>query len=369
MPDAAGAQPSTPGPTRPSDAGRTPAQAALRLINAGRPDDAIAVLGGFLAEHPTDVTALGLLSLAHLRARRWADALVAADLAIGLDPGHLAGWQRRAIALIELGRMADAEAAAVEYLRLAPDQWHAHYTMARVLRAVLGRRQEALLHARRAVELAPDDADAHNLLGVVHRALEDRDSAELAYREALSIDPTHALARSNLALLTLGRAGTEEVMAGLREAAASDPQQAAIHRSMALIEVLALVRRGTWLALIDLMLIWFVLALAEGTTVRLVTLGIVLAGWAVVVGWWSRGLRPYLRSLVPAAVGRLLRSSDARWGLIGIAAAVLCGAVALLWPAVGLGLVAAGYVLQIAGSSTSRRLAARHRRKAAGDRV
>lgn len=365
MPDAARARPST----RPPDVDRAPAQAALRLINAGRPDDAIGVLGGFLAENPTDVTALGLLSLAHLRARRWTDALVAADLAIGLDPGNLAGWQRRGIALVELGRMADAEAAAVEYLRLAPDQWHAHYTMARVLRTVRGRRQEALLHARRSVELAPDDADAHNLLGVVHRALEDRVSAERAYRTALSIDPTHALARSNLALLTLGRAGIEEVLAGLREAAASDPQQAAIHRNMALIEVLALVRRGTWLALVDLMLIWFVLALAQDGPVRLVTFGIVLVGWLVLVGWWLRGLRPYLRSLAPAAAARLLRSSDARWSLVGIGAGVLCGSLALLWPGVGLGLVVAGYLLRIAGSGTSRRLAARHRRRAAVDRA
>jgi Flp pilus assembly protein TadD len=346
---------------------RTPAQAALRLINAGRVDDAVGLLGGFLAEHPTDVTALGLLALAHLRARRWSDALTFAELAIGLDPGYLPGWQRRTIALIELDRMTDAEASAVEYLRLAPDQWHSHYTMARVRASMRGRRQEALRYAVRAVELAPDDADAHNLLGVIHRTLEDRASAEQAYRRALAIDPTHALARSNLALLTLGRAGTDEVMAGLREAAASDPQQASIHRNMALIEVLALVRRSGWLALLDLLLIWCVLALTEDGLVRLVTFGLVVACWVVAIGWWLRRLRPYLRSLVPAAAGRLVRSSDARWGLLGIGVGVVLGCAALAWPAAGPGLVVAGYLVQIAGSTASRRLAARRRRKAASD--
>jgi Flp pilus assembly protein TadD len=349
---------------------RTPAQAAVRLINAGRADDAVALLGRWLAEDPADVPALGLLSLAHLRARRWTDALAAADQAIGLAPEYAPAWQRRGIALIELDREADAEAAAREYLRLAPDDWHAHYTLARVLRMRRGRRQEALRHARRAVELAPDDPDAHNLLGVVHRALEDREAAEDAYRTALSIDPGHALARSNLALLTLGKAGTEEVMAGLREAAASDPQQAAIHRNMALVAVLALVRNGTWLALIDLMVIWFVLALTSGPgtgTVRWVVFGLVVAGWVGLAGWWLRGLRPYLRSLVPSAFGSLLRSSDARWGLAGIACSAACGSAALLWPAAGLGLVVVAYLVQIAGSWTSRHLAARHRRQAAGD--
>lgn len=350
---------------------RAPSRAALRLIDAGRPDDAVAVLTGFLARRPDDVTVLALLSLAHLRARRWAAALAAADAAIGLDPAYPPAWQRRGVALIELDRTDEAERAAVEYLRLAPDDWHAHYTLARVLRTRRGRRTEALWHAERAVALAPDDADAHNLLGVVHRSLEDRDAAADAYRRALSIDPGHALARSNLALLTLGRAGTEAVMAGLREAAASDPQQAVIHRNMALVALLALLRRGTWLALADLMLVWFVLALLAGPgsgTARLIVFCLVVAGWVGLVGWWLRGLRPYLRSLVPAAARTLLRSSDARWGLLGIGCALVCGSVALWWPSGGLALVVVGYLVQLVGSTASRHLAARHRRQAVGER-
>jgi Flp pilus assembly protein TadD len=361
MPDA------RPKPDTSAPVDRAPAQAALRLINAGRADDALGLLSGFLAEHPEDVTALGLMSLAHLRAHRWSEALKAADLAIGLDPGYLPGWQRRSIALIELDRAADSEASAVEYLRLAPDQWHAHYTMARVLRSVRGRRQEALRHALKAVELAPDDADAHNLLGVIQRALENRASAEQAYRQALAIDPTHALARSNLALLNLGRAGTEEVMAGLREAAASDPQQAAIHRNMALIAVLALTRKSMVLALLDLLLVWSVTILTRDGTVRLCAFGLIVLGWLVVGGWWLRRLRPYLRSLVAAAFGRLVRLSDARWGLLGIVIGVVFGCVALAWPSAGMGLVAAGYLVQIVGATVSRRLGARHRRQAAID--
>lgn len=347
---------------------RTPAEAALRLIDAGRADDAVALLARFLAEQPTDVTAMGLLSLAHLRAHRWTEALTAADAALGLAPDHLPAWQRRAIALLELNRTEDALVATTEYLRLAPDDWHAHYTKARALRDVRGRRQEALRHALRAVELAPDDADAHNLLGVIHRGLEDRVAAERAYRAALAIDPTHALARSNLALLTLGRAGTGEVMAGLRAAAASDPHQRAIHRNMALVAVLALVRRGTWLALADLLAVWVVLA--DGSVsgpVRWIVFGLVVAGWAVLVAWWLGGLRPYLRSLLPGAFGRLLRSSDARWGLAGVTLAALCAVAALLVPAAGLVLVLAGYVVQLAGSGLSRRLAIQHRTRAARD--
>lgn len=352
-----------------SDVTAQGSRAAIQLINAGRTDDAITMLGRQLAQRPDDVTALGLLSLAHLRSRRWADALTTADHAIALAPEYVPAWQRRCIALIELDRMDDALAAAVEYLNLAPDQWHAHYTMARALRATKGRMPDALRHANRAVELAPNDPDAHNLLGVLHRELEDKPSAERAYQAALAIDPAHALARSNLALLKLGRVGTAEVMAGLRAAAASDPQQEAIHRNMALVAVLGLVRIGTWLALVDLLITWFVVVLASGpgtALTRVVVFGLILVSWLVLLGWWIGRLRPYLRSLVPAAAARLLRSSDARWGLFGIGCSVVLGSVALLWPAAGPELVTLAYVVQIAGSLTSRQLAARRRRRIRG---
>jgi chromate transport protein ChrA len=118
--------------------------------------------------------------------------------------------------------------------------------------------------------------------------------------------------------------------------------------------------------------VWFVLALTDprvAVVSRLVAVGLIVVGWSALVGWWLRGLRPYLRSLVPAALAKLLRSSDARWGLVGIGAAVVCGCAALLWPAAGLSLVVIGYLAQIIGSGTSRQLAIRRRRKAAADQA
>lgn len=351
-------------------AGRSPTDAALHLINVGRPDDAAAMLAVFLTERPDSVVALGLLSLACLRAHRWSEALTAADAAIAQSPDYLPAWQRRAIALLELDRPSEAESAAAEYLRLGPDQWYAHYLMARVLYPVRGRRSEALRHAERARELAPHQADVHNLVGVVHRALENRPEAERAYRTALAIDPTHALARSNLALLQLGR-GTAETMAGLRAAAASDPHQDSIHHNMALVSVLSLVRRGTWLAQADLAAslvaygAWHTPGTGAGP--RLVVLGVLALGWLTAIGGWWWRLRPYLRTLVPAAVRRLMRRSHARWGMAGIAAAVACAAVALFWPEPAV--LLAGYILLLSGSGLSRSLVVRDRRRAAEDRT
>jgi Flp pilus assembly protein TadD len=362
MSDVAARNRSQSGPDQP------PTDAVLRLIDAGRADDATSMLVTFLAAHPDDVTALGLLSLAHLRARRWHDALRAADAAIGITPDHLPAWQRRSIALIELDRADEAAVSAAEYLRLGPDLWPAHYTMARVLYPVRGRRQEALRHAEYAVELAPNEADPHNLVGVVQRALENRAAAEQAYRAALAIDPTHALARSNLALLHLGRTGTDETMAGLREAAANDPQQYSIHRNMALVSVLALVRRSNRLAQATLALSLLASLSLVGVAVapRLILVGVLVASWVLLGGWWWLRLRPYLRSLVPSALTPLIRRSHARWALAGIATAAGCAVAALFGWAPELLII--GYTVLLGGASLSRTLTTRDRRRAAQDR-
>jgi tetratricopeptide (TPR) repeat protein len=345
-----------------------PTDAVLRLVDAGRADDATAMLATFLAGEPDNVTALGLLSLAHLRARRWDEALRAADAAIGITPDHLPAWQRRSIALIELDRAEEAAVSAAEYLRLGPDLWPAHYTMARVLYPVRGRRQEALRHAEYAVELAPNEADAHNLVGVVQRSLENRTAAERAYRAALAIDPTHALARSNLALLHLGHTGTAEAMAGLREAAANDPQQLSIHRNMALVSVLALVRRSNRLAQATLALSLFASLSLVGVGIgpRLILLGVLVASWALLGSWWWLRLRPYLRSLVPSALSPLMHRSHVRWALAGIAIAAGCAVAALFGWAPELLII--GYTALLGGASLSRTLTARDRRRAALDR-
>jgi Flp pilus assembly protein TadD len=348
--------------------------AAARLIDAGRAADAVPMLHDFLASHPDDAPSLSLLSVALLRSGKPADALYAADRAVAQAPDDALSWQRRCLVLMELDRMSEAEVAARECLRLAPDDWHTHYTMARVLRPMRGKRQEAMRHAVRAVELAPDNADAHNLVGVIYRAMEDRVNAERAYRAALAIDPTHALARSNLALLGLGQGNPgqdiDTVMAGLREAAANDPQQAVIHRNMVLVAVLAMARRGAWLATIDLGAAWWVSAVTTGPhlVAGLLATAAMLVGWVVVTGLWLRGLRPYLRSLVPGMLARLLRMSDARWSLIGVVVGTACAVVGALLPHWGTAVVAAGYVALLGGALLGGALSARNRQRASADR-
>ena len=68
--------------------------------------------------------------------------------------------------LRQAGRLADAEAEARRATELASDNAEYHATLARVLRQV-GRLADAEAEARRAIELAPDNADYHDTLALV----------------------------------------------------------------------------------------------------------------------------------------------------------------------------------------------------------
>lgn len=68
--------------------------------------------------------------------------------------------------------------------------------MANILRD-LGQIEEAFKYAKRAVELAPDDADYHNTLGAVYYSKGDWKSALSEFDKAIQCDSNHTLAQQN----------------------------------------------------------------------------------------------------------------------------------------------------------------------------
>ena len=76
--------------------------------------------------------------------------------------------------------------------------------------------------ARRAIELAPHEAETHAVMGRV--AVEDGDqtAAEKALREALRLDPNHAGARNDLGRLQMVRKDHFGAASHFAHAAASD---------------------------------------------------------------------------------------------------------------------------------------------------
>ncbi|WP_394490731.1 hypothetical protein, partial [Nonomuraea sp. JJY05] len=142
-------------------------------------------------------------ALARLNAGRPESALDAARRAADLDPG--AEWAHRLISLAHerLGRDADAAPAAERAVELARGSWPARLRLAAILRRSPGRWQEAVEHATLAGRFAPERPDPAVMLGDLALLGGDHARAERSYRIALAIDPANPQARTNLALSLL----------------------------------------------------------------------------------------------------------------------------------------------------------------------
>ncbi|GGM72802.1 hypothetical protein GCM10012275_49310 [Longimycelium tulufanense] len=181
---------------------------AAELTAAGRQAEAVRLLRPLVRAHPDNPTAWCHLAAALLDGERHEPALSAARRAAVLDADR--DWPHRlaSIALVELGRPAEAVLSARESVRLAPGEWRSHVALAEALVAdAPNGGEEAAAAARRAVALAPHEARTHEVLGDVELTAHRLDEAEAAYRAARRIDPRSEHARANLALIARLRAG------------------------------------------------------------------------------------------------------------------------------------------------------------------
>src|SRR5262245_12729414 len=161
---------------------------ATRLSDEGRPRAAIAVLESALEVDPDHAAAWCRLSAAYLDIGEARESLDAAKRAMTLgEPA----WAHRlaSLALVELGRHDEAVVSAIEAVRRDPDDWRGLVTLAEAL--FFAEPEQALRAARRAVELAPDEPRAHEVLGDAAMLAHDWMLAENAYRDALRLDPTN----------------------------------------------------------------------------------------------------------------------------------------------------------------------------------
>jgi tetratricopeptide (TPR) repeat protein len=111
-------------------------------------------------------------------------------------------------ALARQGRLAEAEAAYREVLRLEPRDFQAMCNLADCLRK-LRRVDEAIALYRAALELEPREARLHTNLSAALEVAGRLEEAEAHLRRALEIDPQYEEAHVNLGwlLLVLGRFG------------------------------------------------------------------------------------------------------------------------------------------------------------------
>jgi tetratricopeptide (TPR) repeat protein len=265
---------------------------AAQLIDLRRPEEAARLLAGWLAAHPDDADALCLAARAELALDNLPRAVDRATRAAAADPD--AEWPLRLLALARSrqGRHQDAMQAASAAVALAPWAWQTHHVMAHAAVEAPGGIIQAWDAARRACELAPNESDAHTVMGTVALAAGDKVTAEAALTEALRLDPANAIALNELGRVQLGRRNHVGAATIFAQAARSDIRlEAPMHNiDVALTAVSARLFVCAWLVLIFPARAPLLL---DGRAAWLGGLG-VLALLAGVLAWQGWVLRPLL---------------------------------------------------------------------------
>jgi len=122
--------------------------------------------------------------------------------ALELDPGSLRARQKRALALFQAGRLAEAAADFEQVAAAAPHHLDALYNAA-VAQAALNNWPRAEEWFSRCIALDPDNAELHYRLGLAYaQDPDDLDQKAIeSLQEAIRLDPQHAEARFQLGLL------------------------------------------------------------------------------------------------------------------------------------------------------------------------
>jgi len=129
------------------------------------------------------------------------------------------------------GRFDDAEKLAVSITNEFPKHQFGWKVLGAILGAT-GRNSEAVDANQISVALSPEDAEAHNNLGVSLKKLRKLKEAQASYTQAIALKPDFAEAHSNLGvtLQELGR--LDEALASCRQAIALKPDYARAHNNL-----------------------------------------------------------------------------------------------------------------------------------------
>jgi tetratricopeptide (TPR) repeat protein len=163
-----------------------------------------------------------------------AQALEAANRAVGLDPNDPDPYLIASKTLQTLGGTTQAIRAAEEVVRLAPLHPAAHANMATALTSrPLGETffglfmprayRRAADHAAQAIALAPAATTGHFAAGLVAMRSRRPRQARAHFQRVLELDPQNAAALNNLALLDVGRGRVSKGTARYAQAIATDP--------------------------------------------------------------------------------------------------------------------------------------------------
>lgn len=214
------------------------------FLSLGKPDRAVdPLLQAVRLKHNFSLAHYDL-SLAFFELKKYREAETSARAALRDDPDMAFQWSNvgmgatgnLGIALINQGQMEEAEVCFRRNLALlAPTYFNLGLTLFRTQRYT-----EALENFRRALELAPEDPEYHNLLGQTYDELGQPVEAEQSLRRAIKIDGNYALGHYDLGVVLAKRDGRkQEALAAFEQALMIDSDMAPAYYGIACLHALS----------------------------------------------------------------------------------------------------------------------------------
>lgn len=192
----------------------------------GKPKDAAGFFAQAVERNPKDLTAINEYIFALAAAKETAKAKKVLDETVAKEPKNPLLWDMVGRFQLASGKPAEAEAAFLKSIELAPDFTAPYYQLG-VLYAAQKKFPEAVTRLQKVIEKNDKNVGALVLLGMVLNSEGKIDEANKEYRKVLTLSPKHPLAANNLAAnLADGGGNLDEALKFAqiaREAAPEDP--------------------------------------------------------------------------------------------------------------------------------------------------
>lgn len=181
--------------------------------------------------NPPDLESGRTLAEVQIHLRRNADAEATLRRLVQLAPGDADSYQALERVLVQSGKLADATQVAEKLIAVDPKT--ARSTLQRMAKYADDqfKDEDAIKYRLRAVELNPEDADMHRLLGDKYRALQNFDRAVAEYRAALVKNERLYTVYFDLADLYLSHGQPEEADRLYRRVIRGAPDEELISRA------------------------------------------------------------------------------------------------------------------------------------------
>ena len=138
---------------------------------------------------------------------------------------HIDGWFKKGFLLNGLGRYDEAIKAYEKAIEVNPNNADAHNNLGHTY-SEKGMFDEAILAYKEAIAINPNDVVVHNNLGNAYDGKRMYDEAILAFKKAIAINPDYALAHNNLGLAYRKKEACDNAILACKKIIALDPSYA-----------------------------------------------------------------------------------------------------------------------------------------------